>query len=356
MNNISLSDIGLPNRVPPRSLELRQSDYESLFDFETFAYDVFWRQGKIVFLCAPVPDESYPQIINTIRIKNKALRELPHRIYSNKIQKIIIDSDSNVISIGGREIVLDRVPDSYAGRSKVLYTLQKDNSIQWIRDWIEWHKKSHGIDAVIIYDNQSTEYSIETLARELQCPDLEVVIESCPFKYGPGAYKGSKWDSDFLQYAMFERLRYKDCNSNTRLLNADIDEMVVCKGTVEVFDLVSEDASACLFPGRWIEVPRTADLDQMADIRHESHTHVDISSYCANKWAVNLTNLSNSVFLRVHDFFGPIKRVLAGNSVVYLHHRQINTNWKYNRRKFIEERSEGYVELDNYKNYFLLID
>ena len=54
-------------------------------------------------------------------------------------------------------------------RDEVLLTLstvQKNNKLKWIKDWIEYYKEVHGVDRVILYDNAS-EYQ-STLEQELK--------------------------------------------------------------------------------------------------------------------------------------------------------------------------------------------
>jgi len=45
-----------------------------------------------------------------------------------------------------------------------LVTLQKDNPLQWIKDWIRWHNHMHGVGRLILYDNGSREYGYDELA------------------------------------------------------------------------------------------------------------------------------------------------------------------------------------------------
>ena len=39
--------------------------------------------------------------------------------------------------------------------SLVLSTTQKDNDPQWVEDWCLWHRRAHGVERIVIYDNGS---------------------------------------------------------------------------------------------------------------------------------------------------------------------------------------------------------
>ena len=35
-------------------------------------------------------------------------------------------------------------------------TLQKDNPLIWIADWLKWHHREHGVGRAVLYDNGSS--------------------------------------------------------------------------------------------------------------------------------------------------------------------------------------------------------
>ncbi len=42
---------------------------------------------------------------------------------------------------------------------RVIFTLSRDNELDWIRDWVRFNRDVHGADAVLLYDNRSTLYT-----------------------------------------------------------------------------------------------------------------------------------------------------------------------------------------------------
>jgi hypothetical protein len=81
-------------------------------------------------------------------------------------------------------------------------------------NWIKFYKTVHHIDAVLFYDNNSDNYTLEELKEYLIKENLgvDVILVPWNFKYGPqgGASTGLKnapWDSDFCQYGMMEHAK-----------------------------------------------------------------------------------------------------------------------------------------------------
>jgi hypothetical protein len=224
MQRITLSELALEKRVPLRPAELMQHDFYQQFDDETFAYDVFSRGGRTYFICPPLDLGLWERASKAIFADGKLLEAFPIRIYHNKITKVIIDKQIDMLNICGRSLMPTQIESSTANRKKILYTLQKDNSVKWIADWIDWHASVHEIDTVIIYDNSSEMYAISKLQDLIVPSGVELIVRACPYKYGPSAHLDSSWDSDFLQYAMLEHMRYFYCCKESLLINSDIDD------------------------------------------------------------------------------------------------------------------------------------
>ena len=100
-----------------------------------------------------------------------------------------------------------------------LVTLQKDNKIEWLMDWVAYYRDQFAIEHVVIYDNNSTKQ--KQLIVELE--DKAKIIP-WPFPYGV-MYKST---NKFAQIGAFNhfKLRYA---RNSRIYCFDIDELLVCK-------------------------------------------------------------------------------------------------------------------------------
>lgn len=345
MLHLKLSSYGLPPRQSIRPLDQRQPDYDELFDSETFIYDAFVRDGAVFIIAPPLTQDAWQVLLGGVSLNGKPVHAGRMQVLKGgKTHKLIIRGIKGQVSLFEHSLRdVSRECAIPLGRGRVLYTLQKNNEISWIRDWISWHVRSHACEHVIIYDNGSDQYDLDELRRKLGIAGCDVHVFSAPFRYGPGAFNGSAWDSDFLQYAMFEHVRYRHCGQKTQLLQVDIDELVFVASRMSVYELADLPASINFFSGRWIEM---CDEEGSRPISHTAHSLVDLSSACPNKWIANLEGLPDTVFFRVHDSEGQGAVVRHLLNVKYLHFRSINTNWKWKRRRMVKFDKEKHAVVE----------
>jgi hypothetical protein len=273
---------------------------------------------------------------------------------SPKVIKLIIYNvlPESIIEIDGFDIKIQKRTPSFSSQ-KVIYTLQKNNSLDWIRDWVLFYKVNHKIDNFIIYDNNSDIYSIEMLDSLLDSLGIRFLLVKVPFLYGPGAFKvdqiTSNWDSDFLQYAMLEHARLSCFDESGIFLNVDIDEYVL---DISLFDkIINSNAPAICFKGIWTYIDKNIkngiDGKQPLLAHHSLLNKIEV---CPNKWIANLSKLSRSSFLEVHTFRNQLG-VLSGD-FYYAHMRGLSTGWKYARNALVDFNPEVH-EVINFKNYLL---
>ena len=69
----------------------------------------------------------------------------------------------------------------------MLLTLSRNNDLRWIRDWVRFHVREHGADAVLFFDNGSTGYGppeIEAALAGIGGVGRSVCVAAV-FPYGP---------------------------------------------------------------------------------------------------------------------------------------------------------------------------
>ena len=361
MHSFTLSEVGLPPRQPQCPVELREDNYEELFDADTLIFDILYSQNKLVFIAAPfLTQQMIDCLVDNININNINFSELFYEIYpSRKSLKLILRIKKiEKLIVFGKQIQLTPKFNPSIDFSRVLYTLQKDNKIEWIIDWIKFYCKYHHPTVVIIYDNNSDSYSVEYLQHvlnEMPCP---VIVCSFPFKFGPK--HGFGHDSDkFCQEVALEHLRYSIDVNDTTILNIDIDELLFTPNDSIFEVLVLEELTSISFDGKWIHLDKnnlnkvTLDL-----IRHTDHSIVDNSTEVHKKYIVSLKHLMDSSTLFTHRITGLSKyNQICRNDIIFLHFRQISTNWRYNRTvNNIQMNGTKYIRLDKIKNLINTIE
>lgn len=345
MNPIYLSEINQPLRIGNRPKYQQQDTFNEEFDSEIFIYDIFSDLKRTYLIGPPSSLDVWNHFFQYAKFDRNKVSIDRVKIYKNKIDKVIINQHFNSLEFKGFSTKIRK--NSFNTYKNVLYSLQKNNHLLWIKDWIEWYKNNHKIDCVILYDNNSDIYDIEELRTLLNSFGLKSFVEAVPYKYGPSAHNGSFWDSDFLQYAMFEHVRYFYCNNNAKLINSDIDELIFINTKRTIFDFIKKQNTYISIEGKWLDFYQLPGNNKLT-ISHKLHNILNKHDTCLNKWAINLDGTADDVFLRVHEIKGCNQVKITYPNLFYLHHRCISNNWKSKR--------EPLLSLDTEKHCFFNIE
>ena len=135
------------------------------------------------------------------------------------------------VTIAGETHELAVQPNScaaLAGR-RLLFTVNRDNELGWIREWAEYHQRAHGTDAVIVVDNGSSRYDAAELRATLAAvPGIgDVAVPSWPYSFGPidPAVTGNPYWARFLQIGSMSVVLRRYGEAAFGLLDCDIDEL-----------------------------------------------------------------------------------------------------------------------------------
>ena len=120
-------------------------------------------------------------------------------------------------------------------------TLQKNNDIQWVIDWILWHRRLHNVERIVLYDNGSTNRTelIENL-KALE-PEVKIIFVDWPFPYGISPYKATQ-DGSLNHCRIRFPIKHGYC------INLDIDEFLVRSGEKKLLDYLNASLTYP-FPG-----------------------------------------------------------------------------------------------------------
>ena len=235
-NSVSLSEFTDKRREATRPLAFRGENFERDFDSTTLFYDAVQVSKSTVALFAPPSSTSRatsPRQLSLAAGGPQGTDEAPrpprpivagHSRASRPDPGIERTGDLHVsVSPNESEMFRDR---------RVIFTMSKDNPIEWILDWVRFNRDIHGADAVLIYDNGFSAYDSATLSAALRSvPGIRCsVVMEWPFKYGPqGANSWDHWDSDFCQLGAWEHARWRFLQNARSAMNSDIDELVLSK-------------------------------------------------------------------------------------------------------------------------------
>lgn len=338
-------------RHPPRPPAFRQKSYLEKFDPVTLWYDFFPDvSGKVLMGIGP-PLLNLKDWISTGCLTSAAGNALSYQIWDmDRCGCLMADLEDSRITpeyilrpgTPGKETTFVLRPEpnhcEWFRNRRVLLTKSRNNRLDWIRDWASWHVRRHGADAVLFYDNQSSDYTEEVILEMLAgIPGVAAaVVVPWDFRFGPTGMLGHRWDSDFCQHGLLENARWRFLAQAASVLCCDVDELVVTPKGRSIFQICEESATGgVVFDGRWvgcIRVPFDAG-DQGADssVLHRDHRHFLMDSPpCPDKWAIVPSRITEDSQWNVHAVDGHrLDRAPVG--VGYRHCKGISTSWKYFR-------------------------
>jgi hypothetical protein len=198
------------------------------FDTRTVFYDVFVNASGDRLIAIGPPFLNLGAYFNDMRL---SVNGQPIDYYISKLERGLVLIEANlqgmkcgaydiVVSIEGCEwaLKLDRSP-AESPITLGLTTLQKDNELHWMLDWIEYYEKELGVEKVFLYDNNSAyqEKLLELL------PDSVVVV---PWNFPFGVTNNNR--NKYLHAGQLNhcRLRFEQVNT---FFNFDIDELLVIR-------------------------------------------------------------------------------------------------------------------------------
>ncbi len=314
----------------------RATEY-SFLDFNTLVYDVGRAaNGNVILYCprlfnlrAPLMAglrSGYPNI--QLKVANKTFGqwerlEIKDSAAFNEIR--FVNPLGNVETVPVRERFAD-----FDGRN-VLLTMNKDNPISWIVDWIDFHKIHHQADAVLIFDNGSTAYDLANLERELiEATGLkDILIVDANFPYGQSTKKtGVQWRTIFIQTACLNLAKEVFLRQANAVLSIDIDEFVEPIEGSSVFEITRASLLGMLaWRGTWAYT-----LNPTGPMSQKEHTLESVNRRdTTRKWCVDPKRLLGRSEWMVHGHFGLYGLLISTNKIHHWHFRHSNTAWKGGR-------------------------
>jgi hypothetical protein len=350
---ISLPLNSLIKREATVPIELRPHGFIQAFDSSTVFYDVIALANEERIVLVGPPLRNLMPLFCSGRINGHALSSQISLYYLRsrscdvwidrfRATEVRLDFDFGsytcMPSRGSHEL--------YAGK-RVLYTLSKNNNVNWIVDWVRFHVANHGANAVLIYDNSSTIYTIAELEQALRgaFPHLAIHLAEWPFKYGPaGISTHSEWGEAFCQEGAFQDARFRFLGSASSVLNCDIDELVVSTGGDSIFAATEASAGGYIsFGGKWIANVTDPSSLKVPSFEHgPRHGHFQylepyvqyLESNESNhwchlwpKWCVVPQRCQPEHQWRAHVVEGKISLSPSLHDFSYRHFRGISTNW-----------------------------
>lgn len=345
-----VSGIILPDEIPvdrkvPEVTRRQYSGRFARYDYKTLFYDIFYDHRRIIL--------SGPPLMNLRTLINKNNIRLDGRVLNKKI--VLLDKKrtqrSYIKTIGRPKWfsvdIMGHVmsapvrlrDDETFKEGRVLVTQSKNNPLEWIYDWAYFYSKVHGFDSVLLYDNDSGNYSPEDIVDTIkQVPDIEsAIVVPWPFKFGPNKeHPGVTGNANFSQISILNHARLRFLQRAAAMMHVDVDELLLPIDGRSVFQhLREEELGAIRFSGTWIESVG-APPDVLQRFRHFGHvlkSPDSDQSPVLPKWVADLRRIPKETDFTVHGVHGMREKPPISPHLTLLHFRGMSTNWKETRNQ-----------------------
>lgn len=340
----SLSPIIFPDRPAFRRKTLlpeafRPNDFEENYDYNTLAYDIIKHKNKslITLICPKL--FNFEKIVRSGRFHSdrEALRisSIKRRYRYDEIWlKYKSDPDVLYFQCDDFSTQASLSPDEHDifKNMNCCVTKSKNNSLDWIGDWIEFHIHHHNLESLLFFDNNSDIYTIEELNHFLlSIKNLkQLILISAPFKFGTFYKKKYAHRAKFLQLGLLNIARLRFLQEANAVLSIDIDELVSPIHGSTIFEETRKSLIGYkLFSGRW----RHALIQPPRESRHSDHIYKTDKDICkATKYCIAPRGALKFRPWDVHGVIkGSLKQALISKHIYYYHCRQITTRWKHAR-------------------------
>lgn len=232
----------------------------SKFDSLTVFYDVFMSPSgdKVTAIGPPLLNlkiEILPLevFINGRRVPGRICELRYHWTYSVKVPDDEVGKPLTVLlrfRCFEKALFVGPFPFSSLEKRRAVNTLQKNNLVPWISDWIRWHSRLHSFGRILLYDNGSENLGQLVEALSALDDDLEVILVEWAFPYGPPWINAHK----FAQLGALNHCRLFFSGVSSWILFVDIDEYLFVDEGIDLerrLEVLERRNASALLLGGW---------------------------------------------------------------------------------------------------------
>lgn len=332
----SLVGSGL-SRTPRTPPECRIAGHAEAFDADTLWMDAIHTGKRVVLVCPRLNNlradlrtarfriDGHPVAASVREFKRHAIVQLASPEFPARVSIEIGDwrAESRVHSAS---------PEMFRGRN-VIFTLSKDNDLDWIHDFARFHHRHHRADAMLFVDNGSAAYGPDEIESAVKRSGIDrVLVLASPLNYGPRGKRPHLHDDQYLQSCVMNIARLRFLSRARAVLNCDVDELVHSRGP-SIFDLaVRSPLGFVRFAGRW----RYPAANLVGSARHAAHVFERPGGkICSEKWCIVPDGPLRHLQWRPHSLEPlPFARIFNTRAAGFWHCRAVSNDWKGYGRLF----------------------
>ena len=309
--------------------------YDEIFDWDTLFNDALdIGHGRTLLIGSPLYE--LKQLIK-FEVDGKPVRHSFHDLTNVTLTLVEASAETLTIPHPKKDLVInvEKLCSDFEGLGCIT-TMQKNEPIEWIQDWVTYYYTEHNVRGFCVYDNNSDKYTVEELQESLDALNLDgAIIHVVNWCVPKGPNVPPLWDSSFAQFTMFEHSKYKYMWCAKFTLNHDIDEYLVADDIHDVAEqLTKNKRGAIRYYSRNIDpyneslgvsahtLPpnerRAKDYYYYSDYNNTDNTVVEQRIF--TKW-LTIPEYAMEYQWRVHDFHGQNDAIVAQiDSGIYFAH------------------------------------
>ena len=311
--------------------------FDAGYDFHTLIYDCWFDpRDQVVYAVCPAMMNFKRLLADTeFRIDGQVVTPAEVRHLSRCSVIVLPSTGGQALTLqhvlfGGTLAIGQSYADAFAGLNGI-YSISKNNRLEWIQDWLDYYVRVHGCNAVVLADNGSTDYAPADLRAAIaEVPGLEkAAILRARYPFGPTAENNAAYSGLFLQRSLAEIGRLRFWPQARAVLNADIDELFHSRAGRSIFDATVASPDGYLRgEARWVYAKEPG---PEGFVRHADHGFItpDRRPKANRKWCVVPDGPQAGKQWLTH--FINDKNDPVDDDFMLWHFRQISTSWKFDR-------------------------
>lgn len=342
LTGFTLSDAAGVLRDHIRKAARRTPHYLEAYDRRTLLYDCVYQPRQNAYLfTAPMFGNLWPVFRDGLRLNGQPVKGLK-RTRRGKYDQVVLRAPRGPLGlvVNGIEYDLQQrqsISPEFGGLNCAV-TMNRNNHIDWVFDWATYHVAAHRLEAVLIFDNGSTDYTPQDLATALGAVDglQTIAVASAPYPYGTtDKVERGEIRPNFLQPAMLNLARSDFLADARAVLNVDIDELVQSRDGSSVFDTaVARRNMAVRLPVYWAY----PEPSSTGPVRQSAHLFRDTPKQrTPRKWCAVPKGALSRLGWHVHHIGGELFKLNPESKAhEVIHCRATSTGWNPRRHRLVE--------------------
>ena len=342
-NSATLPDSG-PSRKSKTPEKYLHSTYYETYDTKTLWYDAIEDNGLITLVCPKLNNLEPVLKMGQFKVDGRKVQKPKIRKFRRTdLVELPVSGPATQIEFETADFTLNSKiskteHDLFSGLNTLLL-MNKNNDLEWIRDHIKWHMAHHGLEAVMIMDNNSDRYKSDNLIPCLKDTGLkQVALLKLPFTYGAFGITPFRFRELYLQTSAYNISRLRFLQQARAVLSCDVDELL-SPGPGSIFERALASRSGFV---RVKGSMRYHDLENTSQMTHVGgYFRIGTKLDSAPKWCIVPSGRFKGYNWAPHSLEKLLlERFYIDKSYEFWHFFHVSTNWQGNRESQIAGLSE----------------